>query len=100
MKKFTFLFGMTIGFILGSRSGRGPYEQIEGAVRQAMNQPKVQDTLRSATDGAESVRDATLNATKTAIGGVSDATTRTMDKASKRVRSGTHEAASKIGNGA
>jgi hypothetical protein len=43
MRKTTLLFGVGIGFILGSRAGRGPYEQLEGVVRKVTARPDVQD---------------------------------------------------------
>jgi len=95
MKKITFLLGLATGFVLGSRTGRGPYEQLEGAVGQAVNQPKVQESLRSAADSAESVRDATLDAATEAIDNGSQAATRTIDETSKRMGNGTQRVASK-----
>src|SRR5579871_898037 len=100
MKKFTFLLGLAAGFVLGSRTGRGPYEQLEGAVRQAVNQPKVQETLQSAADRAESVRDAALDATAEAIDDASRAATRTIDESSKRIKSGSQIVGSRAGSGA
>ena len=98
MKKFTFLIGIAVGFVLGSRTGRGPYEQLEYAVRQMMNQPKVQDALRSAADSAESVRDTALDRTSEAIDDISRTANRTMDETSKRIRNGSQDVASKVGN--
>ena len=57
MKKFIFVIGMMVGFVLGSRMGRGPYEQLEGSVREMIDHPKVQRALHSAADSAESARD-------------------------------------------
>jgi hypothetical protein len=48
MKKFIFLLGMIAGFVLGSRMGRGPYEQLEGSVREMIDHPRVQRALHSA----------------------------------------------------
>lgn len=98
MKKFTFLVGIAVGFVLGSRTGRGPYEQLEDTVRQMMNQPKVQSTLQSAAESAESVRDTALDRTSDAIDDVSRAANRAMDETSKRVRNGSQDVASKVGN--
>lgn len=100
MKKFTFLLGVATGFVLGSRTGRGPYEQLESAVRQAVNQPKVQETLHSAADSAESVRDTALDAATGAIDDASRAAARTIDETSKRVKSGSQSVATRAGNGA
>ncbi|HSZ37763.1 MAG TPA: hypothetical protein VK773_11790 [Acidimicrobiales bacterium] len=100
MKKLTFMIGAATGFIVGSCMGRGPYDKLEGAARQVVNHPKVQTMLHSAADSAESVRDATLDATTDAIDDVSQAATRAIDETSKRFRNGAKEVASNVGNGA
>jgi hypothetical protein len=41
MKKWILLFGIAVGFVLGSRAGRGPYKQIEGKVREVGARPEV-----------------------------------------------------------
>jgi hypothetical protein len=45
MGKFTFVVGAGIGFVVGSRFGTGPYEQLESKVRQISRRPDVQDTV-------------------------------------------------------
>jgi hypothetical protein len=45
MKKLSFLAGLGIGFLLGSRSGRGPYQNLENKVRELLGQEQVQDTI-------------------------------------------------------
>jgi hypothetical protein len=100
MKKFIFLLGIMAGFVLGSRAGRGPYEQLEGSVREMMEHPKVQRALHSAADSAETARDSALDATTEAIDDASRVATMAMNKASRQMRSGTEQVASKIGNGA
>lgn len=50
MKKVYLLIGGAVGFVLGSRAGRGPYEQLEAKVRKTANRPEVQ----SAVDQAKS----------------------------------------------
>jgi hypothetical protein len=100
MKKFTFLLGMIAGFVLGSRMGRGPYERLEGSVREMIDHPKVQRALHSAADSAETARDSALDATTEAIDDASRVATMTMNKASRQMRNRTEKVASKIGNGA
>lgn len=100
MRKLTFVLGLATGFVLGSRTGRGPYEQLENAVRQAVNQPKVQETLQSASDSAQSVRNKTLDAASDAMDEVSDAANRTIDETSRRIKGGSRSVASSAGNGA
>jgi hypothetical protein len=100
MKKFTFMMGMVVGFFAGSRMGRGPYEQLEGAARQVADHPKVQSALHSAADSAEAARDSAMDATTGAIDDVSQAATAAMNETSRRIRNGSQDVASKVGNGA
>ena len=53
MGKATFLLGAGLGFILGSRAGRGPYQQIESKVREITHRPQVQDRLHQLQDAAQ-----------------------------------------------
>ena len=46
MHKFTLLVGAGVGFVLGSRCGTGPYEQLESKVRQLGKHPQVQETAQ------------------------------------------------------
>ena len=45
MWKSMFLVGAGIGFILGSRSGRGPYQQLECKVREITRRPEGHDKV-------------------------------------------------------
>jgi hypothetical protein len=45
MKKMSFLLGLGAGFLLGSRAGPGPYEQVEARIRSVGSRPEVQDTM-------------------------------------------------------
>ncbi len=49
MKKWILLFGVAVGFVLGSRAGRGPYKQIEGKVREVGARPEVQKAIKTVT---------------------------------------------------
>jgi hypothetical protein len=49
MKKWILLLGVAVGFVLGSRAGRGPYKQIEGRVREVWARPEVQKTIKTVT---------------------------------------------------
>ncbi len=53
MMKTTFLLGAGIGFILGSRAGRGPYQQLETKVREFTRRPEVQDKAGQVKDAAK-----------------------------------------------
>jgi hypothetical protein len=53
MGKTTFLLGAGIGFILGSRTGPGPYQQLETKVREFTRRPEVQDKAGQLKDAAK-----------------------------------------------
>ncbi len=53
MRKSMFLVGAGIGFILGSRSGRGPYQQLESKVREITRRPEVRDKVEQLNDAAK-----------------------------------------------
>lgn len=55
MKKFIFLTGLAIGFVVGSRAGRGPYESLERTARQVTDDPEVQRRASQAKEKAEQV---------------------------------------------
>jgi hypothetical protein len=45
MKRLLFVVGIGIGFVLGSRAGRGAYDQIEAKVREISGKPAVRDVV-------------------------------------------------------
>ena len=53
MKKWILLFGIALGFVLGSKAGRGPYKQIEGKVREVGARPEVQRAIKTVTRRAQ-----------------------------------------------
>ena len=53
MRKITFVLGAGIGFILGSRAGRGPYQQLETKVRGSTRRPEIQDTATHFKESAK-----------------------------------------------
>ncbi|MGO1226057.1 hypothetical protein ACT3SY_04735 [Brachybacterium sp. AOP42-E1-35] len=64
MKKFIFLAGLAIGFVVGSRAGRGPYESLERTARQVADDPEVQRRAAQAKDTANRVAHDTADAVK------------------------------------
>lgn len=52
MKKFIFLAGVAIGFVIGSSMGRGPYESLERTARQVADDPEVKRRAAQAKDAA------------------------------------------------
>ncbi len=53
MKKLTVLFSGAIGYVLGSRAGRGRYEQIKGLAVKVKDNPTVQEKTQQAVDTAK-----------------------------------------------
>jgi hypothetical protein len=50
MRKITFVVGFTSGFLLGSRAGHGPYDQVEAKVREFLGRPETQAKIDHAKD--------------------------------------------------
>jgi hypothetical protein len=46
--KISFLAGVGVGYVLGTRSGRGRYEQIAGKARELWDDPRVQEKAEQA----------------------------------------------------
>lgn len=52
MKKMTFVTGVGLGYVLGSRAGRQRYEQLKSRAQGVWQSPKVQGTVTQAQDFA------------------------------------------------
>jgi hypothetical protein len=53
MKEIVLLLGLSVGFVLGSRSGRGPYEQLERKLRSFSRRDDVRGTVTQLRDAAK-----------------------------------------------
>ena len=53
MKKLRFLLILGVGFLLGSKAGSGPYEQLEAKVRALGSRAEVQDALGKVKTAAQ-----------------------------------------------
>lgn len=88
MKKFIFLAGLVLGFVLGSRTGRGPYESLERTARQVAEDPDVQrraaqarDTAsKAAHDAADTVKEKAPEVAAGVQGSVADAAATAKDR--------------------
>jgi hypothetical protein len=52
VKRVSFLLGLSAGFLLGSKAGRGPYETVEGQVRSTMRRRELRNAVRGAKEAA------------------------------------------------
>ena len=50
MKKLSFLVGVAVGYVLGSRAGRERYEQIKSGATKVAHNPTVQDAVGKAQE--------------------------------------------------
>ena len=55
MRKLTFIAGLAIGYVLGTRAGRERYEQLAKTARGIAQNPGVQTTTRRARETAAKV---------------------------------------------
>ncbi|WP_069759123.1 hypothetical protein [Streptomyces sp. LUP47B] len=46
--KLTFVVGLTLGYVLGTRAGRERYEQLKKSARQVAQNPAVRNTAETA----------------------------------------------------
>jgi len=64
MRKLSFLLGLGVGYVLGSRAGRQRYEQLLRSWRQVRDNPAVQEAAGLVQARAENV----VGAVKSRIG--------------------------------
>jgi hypothetical protein len=57
MKKLLLLVGVAVGFVLGSKMGREPYERMEAQLRQLAGRPEVKDAVDAVSDKAADLPD-------------------------------------------
>jgi hypothetical protein len=57
MKKLLLLVGVAVGFVLGSKMGREPYERMEAQLRQLAGRPEVKDAVDAVSDKAADLTD-------------------------------------------
>jgi len=107
MKKVLVLIAGAIGFVLGSRAGRGPYEQLEQWVRQAGKRPEVREVTDqlaasasrvsdTATQTASSVANQAAGAVSHATQSAADSVVHNIDKAGKQASETVDEAAGRF----
>ncbi|MGP3979869.1 YtxH domain-containing protein [Streptomyces sp. KR80] len=53
--RFTFIFGLAVGYVLGARAGRERYEQLVKSARQLSENPAVRNAAEAAATNSRSV---------------------------------------------
>jgi methyl-accepting chemotaxis protein len=98
MKKWALLIGGIIGFVLGSRAGRGPYEQVESWVRQISGRPQVQRATSQVTESGKQLGEVARNTASTAVDRAAEATAEAANTAADRVTKTVQHAQEQVEN--
>ena len=57
MKKLPLIVSAGVGFVMGSRAGRGPYKKLESRARQLANRSDVRKVVDEASDSVHQTID-------------------------------------------
>ncbi|MEJ8634863.1 MULTISPECIES: YtxH domain-containing protein [Streptomyces] len=79
--KVTFVVGLAVGYVIGTRAGRERYEQLKKSMRQLSQNPAVRNAAESAALGGREVAGKAFHAVSDKVGD------RMPDSVSERVRS-------------
>lgn len=107
MKRFIFVSGLAIGFVLGSMAGRGPYETLSANAQKVADDPVVREKTaaarESATKLAETVKEKAPEVAATVKEKAPEVAAEVKDKASAtaatvsdKVRSASDDEAEKL----
>jgi hypothetical protein len=98
--KATFIVGFAVGFLAGSRSGRGTYDQIVAYGQQVASHPKVQEATSAAqakaTDLAKTAAAKAPEAAKSVAATAAKTAQEQVSQVPKYVSTAKHAAQSKI----
>jgi hypothetical protein len=79
--KLTFLAGLALGYVIGTRAGRERYEQLKKSVREFSQNPAVRNAAESAAHNSREVAGKAFHAVSEKVGD------RVPDSVAERVRS-------------
>ncbi|NUK10148.1 YtxH domain-containing protein [Streptomyces lunaelactis] len=79
--KLTFVIGLALGYVIGTRAGRERYEQLKKSARQFSQNPAVRNAAESAAQSSREVAGKAFHAVSDKVGG------RVPDSVAERVRS-------------
>jgi hypothetical protein len=80
MKKLLVLVGVVIGFVLGSKQGRKPYERLEAQVRRLRGRPEVKGAVNALSDKAADLTDSASSAVVKKMAGSAQGPTGSIDQ--------------------
>ncbi|MFH8463464.1 YtxH domain-containing protein [Streptomyces sp. NPDC017991] len=79
--RLTFVVGLALGYVLGTRAGRERYEQLRKTARQVSQNPAVRNTAESAAQQGRQIAGKAFHVVSEKVGD------RVPDSVSERVRS-------------
>lgn len=79
--RLTFVAGLALGYVLGTRAGRERYEQLKKSAREISQNPAVRNTVESATQQGREVAGKAFDTVSEKVGD------RMPDSVADRVRS-------------
>ncbi|NUK00473.1 YtxH domain-containing protein [Streptomyces lunaelactis] len=79
--KLTFVIGLALGYVIGTRAGRERYEQLKKSARQFSQNPAVRNAAESAAQSSREVAGKAFHAVSDKVGD------RVPDSVAERVRS-------------
>ncbi len=79
--KLTFVVGLALGYVIGTRAGRERYEQLKKSARQISQNPAVRNAAESAAHNGRDVAGKAFHAVSDKVGD------RMPDSVAERVRS-------------
>jgi hypothetical protein len=82
--KLTFVVGLALGYVLGTRAGRERYEQLKKSARQVAQNPAVRNTAESAAQQGRQFADKAYHAVSDKVG---DRVPESVTQVTQRVRS-------------
>lgn len=85
MKKLLLAIGAAIGFVLGSRAGRRPYEQLETKVKSLTGRSSVQDAVSSTKQAVHQASDAATATIGQKVDDVAHHASDAIDKSADKV---------------
>ncbi|MEV7392525.1 MULTISPECIES: YtxH domain-containing protein [Streptomyces] len=79
--KLTFVVGLALGYVLGTRAGRERYEQLKKSARQVAQNPAVRNTAETAAQQSREIAGKAFHSVSAKVGD------RMPDSVASRVRS-------------
>ncbi|HEY5274470.1 MAG TPA: hypothetical protein VIJ34_14745 [Acidimicrobiales bacterium] len=85
MKKLLLGVGILVGFVVGSRAGRRPYEQIESKVKDLTGRKSVHNAASSTKEAMHSASDAATTTIKQKVDEAAEHFSEAVDRSAEKI---------------